>query len=104
MDLALQLVTVTCIIIGMMVMIIGVVGLFRFPDFYTKVHAASIIDAFAIPITVCGLIVLCFLLKNESAYAIKLTFILVSLLILNPLSSHLLINTSYYNSCTTKED
>lgn len=31
-------------LLGIIAIFSGIVGLFRFPDFYTKIHAASVIE------------------------------------------------------------
>lgn len=34
-----------CVVISLIFCILGVIGLFRFPDFYTRIHAASIVGS-----------------------------------------------------------
>tara|TARA_B100000745_G_C20100629_1_gene376465 strand:+ start:454 stop:783 length:330 start_codon:yes stop_codon:yes gene_type:complete len=66
--------------------ITGAVGLFRFPEFYTRVHAASVTDSMATLLIISGL-----LLQVPSwIVAVKLLFILFFLLLTSPTASHAL--------------
>ncbi len=64
----------------------GALGLFRFPDFYTRLHAASVTD------TLCaGLIVLGLLLQATSVMMVfKLLLILLVLTYTSPTGAHAL--------------
>lgn len=72
------------IIIGTYFTIMGVVGLFRFPGFYNKLHAASVIECVGIPIALIGLA----MLQSDLASAFKLVLIAVLIFILIPASTH----------------
>jgi multicomponent Na+:H+ antiporter subunit G len=66
--------------------ITGAMGLFRFPEFYTRVHAASVTDSMATLLIISGL-----LLQAPSwIVAVKLLFILFFLLLTSPTASHAL--------------
>lgn len=71
---------------GLFFIIAGIVALFRFPDFYTKLHAASVIECCGGPLCFIGLA----FLQTDLTSAIKLIFIVVLILILNPVSTHAL--------------
>ena len=75
-----------CIIIGGLFGVTGAAGLFRFPDFFTRMHAASITD------TLCpGLIVLGLMLQSESLMMVfKLALVLVILAYTGPTTAHAL--------------
>lgn len=72
--------------------ITGAVGLFRFPDFFTRLHAASVTD------TLCaGLIVLGLILQAESAMmVIKLLLILLILTYTSPTAAHALAKSALH--------
>jgi multicomponent Na+:H+ antiporter subunit G len=74
------------ITIGLLFIFCGMVAIFRFPDFYTKLHAASVIECFAVPLCFIGLA----LLQDDINSSIKLVFISVLVFILNPVSTHAL--------------
>lgn len=75
-----------CIIAGGFFGITGAIGLFRFPDFYTRLHAASVTD------TLCaGLIVLGLILQSDSGLMIlKLLLVLFILAYTGPTAAHVL--------------
>ncbi len=68
------------IFIGIFFIISGIVGLFRFPDFYTKLHGASVIECCGIPFCLIGLA----MLQDSYSSSFKLLAITVILFILNP--------------------
>jgi multicomponent Na+:H+ antiporter subunit G len=78
------------IAIGMWFIISGILGLFRFRDFYTKLHAASVIECCGIPFCLIGL---SFIQVNFTS-SFKLVLILLLILILNPVSTHALARAS----------
>lgn len=74
------------IILGMIAIFSGIIGFFRFPDFYTKIHAAGVIESFGIPLSLIGLA----FLQNDFTSSFKLVFAVILILILNPISTHAL--------------
>lgn len=75
---------------GVFLGITGALGLFRFPDFYTRMHAASITD------TLCaGLIVLGLVLQSTSGLMIiKLLLVLFIIAYTGPTAIHALAKTA----------
>ena len=78
------------IIIGLGFIASGIIGLFRFQDFYTKIHAASVAECCGIPFCLIGL---CFLQTNFSSI-VKLIITALLILLLNPVSTHALARAS----------
>jgi multicomponent Na+:H+ antiporter subunit G len=74
------------IIIGLFIIISGIVALFRFPDFYTKLHGASVIESCGIPFCLIGLA----FMQDNYIDSFKLIIIMLLIFILNPVSSHAL--------------
>lgn len=68
----------------------GAFGLFRFPDFFTRVHAASVTDSIATILIIVGLI----LVSDFGLVAVKLLFILFFLLLTSPTASHALAKSA----------
>ncbi|MEM7260274.1 MAG: monovalent cation/H(+) antiporter subunit G [Pseudomonadota bacterium] len=68
----------------------GAIGLFKFPDFYTRVHAASVTDALATLLIIGGLLLQTAFDLNTA----KLLFILVFLMITSPTASHALAKSA----------
>ena len=68
----------------------GAIGLFRFPDFFTRVHAASVTDSIAAILIIGGLL----LQTSFDLNTAKLLFILLFLMITGPTASHALAKSA----------
>lgn len=68
----------------------GALGLFRFPDFFTRVHAASVTDSIAAMLMIGGLL----LQTSFDLNTAKLLFILLFLLVTSPTASHALAKSA----------
>lgn len=75
----------------------GAVGLFRLPDFFTRIHAASIADSLAAMLIIFGLL----LQSGFSLVAVKLLFILLFLLVTSPTASHALAKAARHGGLLT---
>lgn len=75
----------------------GAVGLFRFPDFFTRIHAASITDSMSAILILAGLV----LQTDFGLTAVKLVFILLFLLITGPTASHALAKAARHGGILT---
>ena len=53
----LTLISSVFIMIGSLSIIVGLIGVYRMPDFYTRLHAASIIDTLGTILILFGLII-----------------------------------------------
>lgn len=73
-----------CLLSGGFLGFTGAIGLFRFPDFFTRLHAASITDTLATGLIVLGLI----LQANSLLMVLKLGLVLAILLYTSPTSAH----------------
>ena len=80
------------LLVGGFLGITGAVGLFRFPDFFTRLHAASVTD------TLCaGFIVLGLMLQAPDAMmVIKLLLILLILTYTSPTAAHALAKSALH--------
>ena len=74
------------LISGAFFAIVGGIGVIRMPDFYTRVHAASLTDTLGMILIVVGLM----LQTNDVLVLIKLVLILVFMLVTSPVSAHAL--------------
>lgn len=75
-----------CLLSGSLLGITGAVGLFRFPDFYTRLHAASVTDTLCLGLIILGLI----LQANSWLMIVKLLLVLLILAYTSPTSTHAL--------------
>lgn len=78
------------VIAGMFFILSGTIALVRFPDFYTKLHGASIIECCGLPLCLFGLAAL----QDSSSSSFKLILIAIIIFIINPVSTHALARCS----------
>ena len=78
-------------VLGAALAIVGSVGVLRFPDFYTRLHAASATDTGAVTIMVIGMA----LLSPDLGVFIRLLAILFFMYITGPASSHAIANAAH---------
>jgi multicomponent Na+:H+ antiporter subunit G len=57
-----EILIAVCIVIALIFSILGVAGLFRFPDFYTRMHAAGLVGSFGFLFTVIAVLLYSYLL------------------------------------------
>jgi multicomponent Na+:H+ antiporter subunit G len=86
------------LIAGGVLSLIGGVGLLRFPDFYTRLHAAGITD------TLCALLIVSGLLVGAglSLLTLKLVLILLFLLLTAPIATHALARAAMVDDVEPK--
>jgi multicomponent Na+:H+ antiporter subunit G len=80
------------IFLGCFFCVTGVLGCFRFPDYFSKMHAASITDNFGCPLILLGVMINSPTLLS----ALKILLLILLMLIINPTSSYL-VNRYAYN-------
>ena len=92
MDAALDVLSWIFLLTGGFLGITGAVGLFRFPDFFSRLHAASVTD------TLCaGLIILGLMLQApDLMMVIKLLLILLILTYTSPTAAHALAKAALH--------
>ena len=72
------------LLVGGFLCITGGVGLLRLPDFFTRVHAASVTETLAAPLLLCGLM----LHMEWSLDLLKVLAIMLFILATNPTATH----------------
>lgn len=78
------------IITGSIFMLIGAVGACRFPDFWTRLHAVSIIDTGGVLLLTAGMI----MQSGFTLVTVKLILIGIFLFITGPTASHAVANAA----------
>ncbi|MCC8467872.1 MAG: Na+/H+ antiporter subunit G [Rickettsia endosymbiont of Eriopis connexa] len=74
------------VIIGLFAIFSGIISFFRFPDFYTKLHAASVIESFGVPVCLIGFACIEVDIVNSG----KLILAALLIFLLNPVATHAL--------------
>lgn len=88
-----EIIAYTLITLGIFFVLSSLIGLFRFPDFYTKMHAAGVADSFGIPLCLIGLC----LLQTSLISAVKVVVIIILFFLITPTSTHALIKAAWFN-------
>ena len=86
MKLVLDILSWVCLVAGGLVAVIGGVGLVRMPSFFTRMHAASLIDTLAAGLILLGLM----LQAGLTLITVKLAVIGLLLLFASPTATHAL--------------
>lgn len=74
------------LLLGGVLMLIGVIGLYRFPDLFSRLHVTSVVDSLGIISILIGLI----FISGINLVSIKLFLILVFFIITAPVTTHAL--------------
>lgn len=85
-EIAINILSAVLLLSGALFGILGGLGLLRFPDFYTRQHAAGMTDTLCALLIVLGLV----LQSGMSMLTIKLALILLFLLFTAPVAGHAL--------------
>ncbi len=75
-----------CLLIGSAFLLISAVGMLRFPDFFTRMHAAGIADTMGIGMLILGMA----LQAGFSLITVKLFMILAFVMFASPTATHAL--------------
>jgi len=89
-----NLVSSLFITLGALSIIVGLLGVYRMPDFYTRLHAASIIDTLGAMLILFGLI----LYYGLNIVSLKLLLILIFILITTPTAAHALAKSALHGN------
>ncbi len=95
-----SLLSAVCIAAGCFLLVSGAVGLLRFPDLYTRMHAAGITDTLATILIVAGLM----LISGWGIELFKLGMILLFILFTSPTSNHALAKAAQHGGLKPQLD
>lgn len=98
MEHILALVSGGALLLGSFLLLTGGVGLLRFPDFYTRMHAAGVTDTLATGLVLLGLIVL----AGWGIVLAKLLLILLFIFLTSPTASHALAKSAQHGQLVPK--
>ena len=88
------------ITIGIGFVSLGIIGLFRFDNFYARALAASKVDTVGYITILVGVI-----LKSGLTFlSLKIGILLVITLIINPLTTHMITRSAYVSGYTVRKD
>lgn len=87
-----NLLSSACLLLGAFLIISGAVGVLRFPDFFTRMHAAGVTETLATTLILLGLM----MLAGWSIISFKLLLILLFILLTSPVASHALTKAALH--------
>ncbi len=90
MGLALDIVSIACLVVGSAFAVIGGLGLVRLPDFFTRIHGAGITDTLGAGLILFGLM----LQGGLTLITVKLLLIWFFLFLTTPTSTHALAKSA----------
>lgn len=79
-----------CLVVGSVFAVIGGIGIVRLPDFFTRLHGASITDTMGAGLVLVGLM----LQAGSPLITVKLVIILFFLFVTSPTSAHALAKSA----------
>ena len=97
---AIEILSGILVILGSLSIIVGLLGVYRMPDFYTRLHAASVIDTLGTILILFGLI----LYAGLNIISIKLLLILIFILITTPTAAHALAKSALHGKLKPMTD
>lgn len=90
-DLILDIASWACFLFGGVAVLAGALGLVRFPDFYTRLHAAGVTDTGGAELILLGML----LQAPTWIVAVKLIFIGVFLFFTSPVATHAVAHAAW---------
>lgn len=100
MDTIVSMASALCLLLGSFLCLSGGVGILRFPDFYTRMHAVGVTDTLAAAMILIGL-----MLQNpDGLVMLKLLLILLMTIFISPVASHALAKAAFKNDLVPLSD
>lgn len=90
MSVAIDVVSWLCLVTGGLFSVVGALGLMRMPDFYTRMHAASVTDTLGAGLLLVGLV----LQAGLTLVAVKLAFLGLFIFFTSPAAAHALVKAA----------
>ncbi len=91
MTMAIEIASWLCLVAGGAFSIVGAIGLIRMPDFFTRMHAASVTDTLGAGLLIIGLV----LQAGFTLTAVKLLLLGLLIFFTSPAATHALIKAAF---------
>ena len=98
MDMLIDILSWICLMTGGFLGFTGAIGLFRFPEFFSRLHAASVTDTLCAFLIIAGLM----LQGNSLMMEIKLVLVLLILAYTSPTAAHTLAKSALHSGLKPK--
>lgn len=96
MSILVEILSWFCFLAGSFLCLSGSVGLLRFPDFFSRVHASSVTETLAAPLLLAGVM----LQTGWSLDTLKLIMVGGFVLATNPTSTHAMVKAALHDGHT----
>ena len=88
------------ILIGIIFVMLGIIGLYRFDNFYARVLTASKVDTVGYITVLLGVM----LKQGFSFFTLKVGFIILITMLVNTLTTHILTRSAYKSGYRIRKD
>jgi multicomponent Na+:H+ antiporter subunit G len=79
--------------LGTLFFLLGTIGLLRFPEVYTRLHAVTKCDTLGVGLILVGLM----LCEGVTLDSVKMLFVIIFVLLTSPTAAHALARAAYKN-------
>jgi multicomponent Na+:H+ antiporter subunit G len=86
-----NIITTIFILAGLFFVVVGTIGLLRFPDFYTRMHATGKCDTLGEGLIIVGLMIY----QGFDLISVKLLFLITFIFVVNPVATHAIARRAY---------
>jgi len=86
-----EILSVCCLVLGALFCLIGALGILRFPDLYSRMHAAGVIDTLGSALILLGLV----LTSPHWTITVKLLSVLFFLYVTSSTATHALAHAAW---------
>lgn len=86
--------------LGIIFITIGVIGTYRFNNFYPRILVAAVIDTVGNITLLIG--VMC--IKGWSFFTLKVSIILLVMMVINPLGTHSIARSAYFSGYKVRKE
>lgn len=92
-NIGLELIGAIFILIGGIISVLSAIGIIRFPDIYSRAHAATKTTTLAVLLALTGTFI--YLWLSESFISVRLILGIIFVFLTAPVSGHLILRASY---------
>lgn len=85
--------------IGILLLLISAIGVLRLPDFISRLHSSGIGETLGMIMLGIGIIIYI----GWNLVSVKMAFVVLALLLVNPVGTHLIGKAAHYNSSEKEE-
>ena len=87
------------IALGMVFILFGIIGIFKFKNFYTRILVAAKVDTVGAITIIIGVAIK----HGVSFFSLKVLLLLFIMIIINPLATHMIARSAYLSGYKTEE-